>query len=231
MLAGTDLGAVLVDLRQHGRSQGFAGPQTIDAAAADLETVAAEFPLSGVVGHSFGGKVALAYLARTPRLERAYILDSTPGTRPDARGSEGTMHIIELLSALPPSFPTRDAFSAHLLAAGLERPITEWLAMNVVRVDDGPAVRFGLNMTDIRALIDDYLVRDLWTVVENPPGKTRVTMIAGGRSNVLSDADLDRVRAAETARPDRVRLRVLPSAGHWVHVDDPEGLVAALREP
>src|SRR4051812_33412858 len=82
--ARPDWGAVLVDLRLHGESQdGFAPPHTLAAAAADLEELIATLeqtdeaaPLvvrprvRGVLGHSFGGKVALE-LAR----QRAGDLD------------------------------------------------------------------------------------------------------------------------------------------------------------
>src|SRR5687767_12064792 len=54
-------GAVLVDLRMHGSSQGFAPPHTVAAAAADLASLGLPGPLGAVVAHSFGGKVALAY--------------------------------------------------------------------------------------------------------------------------------------------------------------------------
>lgn len=231
MLAGGDRGAVLVDLRQHGRSQGFPAPHSVAAAAADLDAIAAEFPLSAVVAHSFGGKVALAFLARCPRLRDAYILDSTPGPRPDARGSEATLSVLQALDGLPSQLPSREAFVTHLLARGLSRDITAWLAMNVVRVAGTNEVRFGLDLPTIHALIDDYFTQDLWSVVASPPPATRLTFVAGGKSEVLSANDLQRLSTLAAAGPDRWRLRSLPSAGHWVHVDDPDGLVAALREP
>ena len=58
--------ARLLDLRQHGLSQGFAGPHTIKEAAHDIEALAtslSEKP-DGILGHSFGGKVALQDRAR-----------------------------------------------------------------------------------------------------------------------------------------------------------------------
>ncbi len=231
MLAGDDRGAVLVDLRQHGRSQGFPAPHTVAAAAADLDAIASEFPLSGVVAHSFGGKVALSFLARCPSIRDAYILDSTPGPRPDARGSETTLSVLAALDSVPSQLPGRDAFVEHLLARGLSRDITAWLAMNVVHVPGTNEVRFGLDLPTIHALIDDYFARDLWPEIASPPPETRLTFVAGGKSDVLSADDLRRLSALAEARPDHVRLRTLPSAGHWVHVDDPDGLVAALREP
>jgi esterase len=59
--AAPDWDFVLVDLRGHGASQGFAPPHTLAAAAADVEALSREIGLeiAGVAGHSFGGKVLL----------------------------------------------------------------------------------------------------------------------------------------------------------------------------
>jgi esterase len=60
--ADPSLGLVLVDLRMHGQSQGAPSPHTLEATARDLFRLqeALALPVSGVIGHSFGGKVALA---------------------------------------------------------------------------------------------------------------------------------------------------------------------------
>src|SRR5262245_29692936 len=95
-LARPDWGALLVDLRLHGESQAFAPPHTVQAAAADVRTTleGSGMHVAAVLGHSFGGKVAMA-LARdfacstNGALEHLFIVDSTPGARPDGRGSSG----------------------------------------------------------------------------------------------------------------------------------------------
>src|SRR5262245_29764791 len=53
--------AWLVDLRGHGRSPKGAGAPSLESAARDVASLAARATpqLAGVVGHSFGGKVAL----------------------------------------------------------------------------------------------------------------------------------------------------------------------------
>src|SRR4051812_16958788 len=52
-------GAVLVDLRMHGASQGFLPPHDVFSAARDLAELEAALPgpVHAVLGHSFGGKV------------------------------------------------------------------------------------------------------------------------------------------------------------------------------
>lgn len=224
-------GALLVDLREHGRSQGLPGPHTVAAAARDLLALDGSENVRGIVGHSFGGKVALEYVAlRGGDLDEAFILDSTPGARPDARGSEETERVFALLSNLPPRLPSRAAFNDALSAAGLASGIVQWLAMGVVREDDdaGTYYRFRLDLGAIRALLDDYFTRDLWPVLESPPGAVKLHVVVGGRSSVIDEADRERLRAIAAAHPDRVTLTTIPDAGHWVHVDAPDALFDAL---
>lgn len=227
------LGAVLVDLRMHGGSQAETPPHTVGSAAQDLATLEPHLPgpVTAVVGHSFGGKVALAYVlereARGSDLSRAWIIDSTPGARPEPRGSEATIAILEMLGRLSPTFATRKAFVEQVRAAGHPESLAQWLAMNLERKGDGVSLR--LDLKAIRALLADYFSRDLWPAVESPPGATRLSFLVGGASSVLSQDDLRRLEAAAAAAPDRVEVRIVEGAGHWVHVDAPEAVLAALR--
>jgi pimeloyl-ACP methyl ester carboxylesterase len=228
--ARPDWCAVLVDLRMHGASQSFAAPHTLAATAADLDALDAVLPVPvrGVVGHSFGGKVALAYIAkRADTLDEAWILDSSPGSRIDARGSETTLQVLDTLSALPDRrFASRELFIQHLAHAGITRGIGQWLAMNLRPVDN--AYEFKLDLAAIRALLDDYFAVDLWPVIEKSPVSLATHVVLGGRSRVFSDADRARVETLAAQRPQHVFLHVLEDAGHWVHVDDPDGLLALM---
>ncbi len=232
VVARPELGVVLVDLRMHGRSQGFAPPHTIDAAARDLlvfDQVLAGSTIAGVVGHSFGGKVALDYVAlKEGALDRAWIIDSTPGIRPTAAGSESTVRVYELLRTLPRIFPTRAAFNQALTAAGLDIGMVQWLAMNVESAEGG--YRFRLDLDAIGDLLGDYFERDLWPVVEHPPGRVSIDLIVGGRSQVVSAEDREQARRA-AAETGRVSLFVIEDAAHWVHVDAPDALFERLLAP
>ncbi len=228
--ARPDWCAVLVDLRMHGASQGFAGPHTVAAAAADLDALAAALalPVRGVVGHSFGGKVALAYIARhAATLDEAWILDSMPGARPDGRGSETTLSVLAMLATLGDRFETREAFIDPLVRGGITRSVAGWLAMNLRAVPSG-GYALRIDRAAIRALLDDYFAQDFWPAIEHVPQSLAVHVVIGGRSQVFSPSDRARVEAIVAMRASHVFLHVLPEAGHWVHVDDPDGLLALM---
>ena len=222
-------GVALVDLRQHGSSPSMPPPHTVAAAALDLEELDAQIPgpIAGIMGHSFGGKVALAYLERRgARLDLAWILDAMPGPRPTGRGSEATLAIIALLEKIGPRFASRQEFIDLVMKAGQDEAMSRWLAMNLVHEGDSLVLR--LDLPSIRALLLDYLTLDLWPVVENPPGNLQLHLILGGKSRVFDETERARAHEAAAHHPGRVVVHTLEKAGHWLHVDDPEGLFSVI---
>lgn len=218
-------GALLVDLRMHGGSQGFPPPHTVAAVAADLEQLdrVVDRPIHGVLGHSFGGKVALAY-ADGRSLDEVWIIDSMPGVRHE--DSEETLVVLSTLERIPMPVASRDAFIEALGANGIREHIARWLAMNLERrSDDQFELTFDLGA--IRALLEDYFERDLWHVIERADAKTDIHVVIGGRSRVFREEDHARLSRASAQNP-RVRTHVVPNAGHWVHVDAPDAVVDLL---
>lgn len=211
-------GVLLVDLRQHGASQGFPPPHTIAAAAADLDRLAdATVRPDAVLGHSFGGKVALAFAASDPpSLEQVWMIDSTPSAR-EPGGSAWEM--LAAIRALPDRFDSRDAFVDSLVAHGFDAPVARWMATNLERGDDG--LRWRFDPDAMEALLRDFFRTDLWPVLERPHGAV-VHAVRADRSSVLSQEDTARVQAA-----DRAVLHTVAS-GHWVNADNPDALLALL---
>lgn len=221
-------GAVLVDLRMHGDSQDLPPPHTVQAAAQDLIDLSASLPgpVEAVVGHSFGGKVALAYVDRVHgELSRCFLLDSSPGTRLDHRGSDLTLQVLEFLDRVGPT-ASRRAFVEQAKQAGLSEGIALWLAMNLEQRGEQFVVKLDLHA--IHALLDDYFRLDLWEVLERPPGRVCFEVVVGGRSRVFSEEERERLSRLAQASPDRMTVHVLPEAGHWLHVDDPQAVTRIL---
>jgi pimeloyl-ACP methyl ester carboxylesterase len=219
------LAIYLVDLRLHGRSRAFSPPHDVRACARDLLALEGSLaqPVIGVLGHSFGGKVALAYHEQRPQLSRVITLDSDPGSRPDRVGSEQTTGVLEMLDRAPGRYAKREQFLEFVHAEGHSRAIADWLAMNLERRADGFALE--LDLPGIHALLDSYFASDLWSVLEQ--SRARVDIVIGGRSRVWDEAARARVEAQAEHRPN-LHVHVLEDAAHWVHVDDPAGLRAAL---
>ena len=216
--AKPEWGALLVDLRLHGESRGFSPPHTIATAAADVVDACKDLRVEGILGHSFGGKVALECAKSLPVLAHLFVIDSTPGARVDYRGSSGVREIVELLRELPDHFPDRNFFTKWAEDRGISRPTAMWLAMNVRPDADGRFV-FRIDIGSIRDMMEDYFEVDLWPVIEDPSYLMTTHLIAGEKSQVLDAADRERATKAPRATVD-----VIEKAGHWVHADAPDEL-------
>jgi pimeloyl-ACP methyl ester carboxylesterase len=243
-------GMILVDLRAHGLSQGAPPPHSVAAAAADVLRLEQHLDLEvrGIMSHSFGGKVSLAYLAqraelargpvgsakRLAELEQVWILDAAPGARAPGRRSEGE-DVLELLESLPARLPSREWFLQRVMQQGHSRAMAEWLAMNVRRAPAAEGLpgegfyQLRLDLQAIRAMLEDYFGLDLWPVLEHQGFAQEIHMVIGGQSGVW-DAQ-DRARLEALARSGTVvYVHILEGAGHLVHVDDPDGLFGAMRQ-
>ncbi len=224
--------AALIDLRGHGSSLAAEGPDTVISAAHDVAQTALGWsvPVQAVVGHSFGGKVALAYAREQREVAAVMTLDSAPGPRADGRGSETTLEVLTVLETLQQAWPGRDAFIAELERRGLGKMIGQWLAMNLELRPEG--WMFRLSLPRIHALLEDYFQLDLWPVVEQAAHTRqgpRLHLVIGEKSKVYSAEDRTRVRSLEAESKGHVTVDLL-NAGHWVHVEDPQGLSEVLLE-
>lgn len=218
-----DWGVMLVDLRLHGDSQGFEPPHTLEAAAADVARLAesaAHHP-EVVLGHSFGGKVALAYARdHGDELRQVWVMDSTLRVR-EPGGS--AWKVLEAVRALPDTFGSRDEFVRGMAGFGFAAPLANWLGMNLER--DGERLRWRLDWDGVEQMLVDYFQTDLWTVVERPPAGVEVHVVAATESDSLDDGDAERLEAASGSGPTHLhRLE----GGHWINVDNPDAVVDLL---
>lgn len=221
--ARPEWGAVLVDLRGHGSSPRFAPPHTLAAAAEDVVRLIERVGKpAAVVGHSFGGKVALTLgEARPDWLRALFVIDSTPeagAPRGDAWGMLGVVR------RLPPDFATRDEAVRAMRAEGVAEPIARWFAMNLSPSEGRQ--RWRLDFSLMEALLLDFFQHDRWAVLEeNPPERPLVLVKAEG-AEVLSEAAASRVEAISAWTPS-VTLRRVPG-GHWLNADNPEAMISLL---
>ncbi len=169
--------------------------------------------VAGVIGHSFGGKAALAYRAprargpasrpgcSTRRRRRGPAQLAEAGTAAPETPGDGAGDVLLALESLPGQFSSRDEFMAAMTDRGFSRPLAEWLAMNLDRTDGG--VRMRLDLAAVRALLTDYHAQDLWPAVESDlPGRLR--FVVAGRSSAVSEDDRRRLESLG----DRISLHV-----------------------
>jgi len=209
--ARPDWRALLVDLRAHGKSTHVVvGDDTVAQCARDL----ADMRCDAIVGHSFGGKVALQYAAEHD-VENVFLIDSAPGAKEKALW---IMTIFDYLKANESnSYSSRKEFVERAVASGFDISLAQWLVMNLEAV--GGEFRHKLDMRRIETLYEDYCRQNLWSAV----GKCPTFLVIGDKSMVYNEEE--RKRAFDSG--PRVSARIL-NAGHNVHMDAPEELIDIL---
>ncbi|MDX1682996.1 MAG: alpha/beta hydrolase [Phycisphaeraceae bacterium] len=216
-----DWAVALVDLRGHGDSTELDGPDTFEQCGTDLaglvESIAP--PVRALLGHSFGGKVALAMLRHEPETLRwAWVVDVSPGPR---EKSGMPWRVLTLLRDYPGPFESRQDTVSSLIQEGLSRPVAMWLATNLESGEDG--WRWTIDPDVMEKLLTGYAEADLWSVMESPPEGVSIGVVRAERDSLIPDEDVDRMKEAVAV------FKTLPG-GHWLHAEQPEPLVELLAE-
>jgi len=224
--AHPDLGVITVDLRNHGDSPPTDGPHTLAACAADLGALAHHLGIQPAVliGHSFGGKVVLQRASELPPcLEQVWVLDSRPEpmTAQEVQDSD-VRQVISTLKRLPRKYAKRDDVVRIFSDQGFSRTLALWMTTNLRRQPgDGYVWRFDLD--GVIAMITDYYRSDLREVLTLPVPNLQVHVVRAENSHRWPASVLQWFHQLPAGAPGRLHL--LPDSGHWVHVDNPDGLL------
>lgn len=214
----------LVDLPHHGDSGPGGHGDTVAGLAADLDDWLRSEGLEpdAILGHSFGGKVALAFAGRRgDRPLQVWLIDSTPEA-----GSPGgsAWQMLQVIRALPPRFASREEAATAIEAGGFSTGVAQWMTTNLVR--DGDGFGWRLDFDVMEALLRDFFQADLWPVVEDPAQGHDIHVLKASESSVISPEAESRLRAAPR---DRVHLHER-TGGHWIHAESPDVVTALLAE-
>ena len=222
-----DFRSLLVDLPNHGRSawvDAVSYEQMADAVAA---TVRADFAPEGrvdVVGHSMGGKVAMMLALRHPDLvDRLVVVDIAPTSHSSGGEFE---HLLGSLARVDLASLKRRSDADEQLQAPIPNDTVRGFLLQNLRAADpadtgGAAFGWQANL--------DVLRRDLPVIGDFPELSTSfdrpVLWIAGEKSDYIRPEHHEAMRRLFP----RTRSVTIKGAGHWVHSEQPESFVSALR--
>jgi pimeloyl-ACP methyl ester carboxylesterase len=219
-----EYGCWLVDLPYHGDSPPGTHGDTIAGLADDvLEWLKAQHVTpTAILGHSYGGKVALAMAdrERDARLQ-VWVIDSTPEAKPPSGSAWG---MLEVVRRLPPRFATREEAVDAVMQAGYAQGVAQWMATNLVRSGDG--FSWSIDFDAMERLLRDFFKTDLWRVVESPAPQHEIHFVKASESSAISSEVVKRLEASGNVH---VHLHHL-SGGHWIHAESPQAVASLLIE-
>lgn len=208
---------VVLDMRNHGDS--FHDPDHgYPALAGDLaDAVAALGGRADVVGHSMGGKAAMALALTHPRMVRKLaVMDIAPLAYGHSQAG-----LIEAMGSLDLAAIDRRSAADAALARHVDDPgIRAFLLQSLDLKSDPPAWR--MNLGALRDQMDRLVgwPDDLPKASFDGP----VLEIAGERSDYVSEAG----QAALRDHFPQARVVRVKGAGHWLHADAPEAVAQIL---
>lgn len=205
-----------LDLRNHGTSPHAADMRYPTMAADVLETLEArDARPAAVIGHSMGGKTAMAAALLQPEtVGRLLVADIAP-----VPYQHGNAAIVQAMQSVPLSPGlTRATADAALSGMVADAAVRSFLLQNL-SFGAAPAWRIGL--AEIAAAIPDV---EGWQAPASVyPGPT--LFVSGARSDYVRTEHRPGIRAVFPS----ARFVSLKNAGHWLHADDPAGFLAVLE--
>jgi esterase len=208
-----------VDLRNHGASPWADSMDYVEMADDVLqliERLGLDRPT--VMGHSMGGKTALALALRYPRrVGRLIVVDIAPVAYADTLTPFAeAMRGVNVVAAA-----SRAEVQRRLLDSVADRDVVPFLMQNLVTRNDHFDWR--LNLLGISATMPQLCTFPSALLGARFAGPLKV--IAGAQSNYVAQHDGASFRPMFTD----IEVEVIEAAGHWVHADQPAAFLASVR--
>lgn len=215
------------DQRGHGRSFHARDGYSPEKFAEDLHLILEELQWNAVavVGHSMGGRNALAFAHLWPQsVTKLVIEDIGPSPDPNPRP-----RVRQWIEAVPVPFATRDdaktyfhgPFTEMVNGDGQGKALADFFYSNMTEVDGVITWR-----VDVKGVIESLLAGRMTSQWQEWEGLKVPTLLIRGEHS----RDLPRATYLEMLqRNPRVRGVEIEGAGHWVHFDQPHRFVEELR--
>lgn len=207
----------LIDLRNHGDSP-HSEEWNYQAMAEDLRELLDAEGLDSVylLGHSMGGKAAMKLALMYPeRVAKLIVADIAPRPYPVHH-----QHILEALNAVDlDAADSRKAAEAQLEEFIDEKGIRQFLLKNLTRTEGKFAWKINL------PVITEKIENVGEAIDSEKPFDKPVLFLGGANSDYIQEkdkADIDRIF------PEN-HLVYIKNAGHWLHAEQPDAVVATLK--
>ncbi len=210
-----------LDMRGHGASGVPDGPYDIDAYLSDLDAllIALKIDKTALLGHSLGGRVALAYTVRYPQRISALILSNTPVAMRD-KGAAGQREG----GQRPGPKPVTD------MAAAIDRRISVFFSEGFAAANKDVMERY--RQIDMSSSPEGYtkVTQSMRQAIAQQPSPDELASISCPTLIITGSAD--KVAGPQSAQHlaeaiPNTKLEVLPT-GHYPALEKPDDFNAIV---
>ena len=208
-----------LDLRNHGDSPHAAAMGYRDMVA-DIERFMDDHGLASavVLGHSLGGKAAMALAIDSPaRVGKLIVVDIAPVTY-----SHSYALIVQALRGLDLSRITSRAQADELLAPALpDQRLRQFLLQNLASGDLGYRWRLNLDAAEQY----EAEIKGFPAAPSCEPYAGKALFIGGALSDYVSPEHYSAIHRWFPL----ARINIIADAGHWVHIEQPDAFLEAVE--
>lgn len=222
----------LVDIRNHGKSPHH---PVHDYAALrdDLHEFLVEHSLFKpvIMGHSMGGRAAMYFAARHPRLiEKLIVVDISPCSyKAGNHRSETLQHkrIVQALQSIDLAMITSRAEADRLLAEKIQSSAIRQFLLKNLKTGGHKKFHWCLNLPVIEKNLPEILLGiDILPMAPEFKMDFPALFIRGQLSGYIGDNDLKCIERYFMNH----RVVTIPGASHWVHAEQPALFLEAVMD-
>ena len=206
-----------IDLRNHGQS--FHSEQhNYTEMARDVANLLNTLELTDVtiIGHSMGGKVAMA-LTQLTTIKQLVVLDMAPVAYQQRRHDNVFSGLQAVIKEQPHSrSEALNILEKHIEIDGVRQFLTKSLFKN-----DHSVMEWRFN---VRSLLSNYDQIIGWEPI--PASATRTLFIKGGNSDYLTHEHQSSIQEQFS----NAKAHVIANTGHWLHAEKPAEVLRAIRK-
>ena len=210
---------ILVDMRDHGRSQ-HTNEFNYPLLAEDLAEMMEEHWIhqADIMGHSMGGKAAMSLASIHPAMvRRLIVVDIGPGENPDRHTDIfKAMESMEIKNNHSRKAIEEDLFD-HINSLSTVR----FLMKNLSRDKENGGFKWKMNLPLLKKHFNEILAPIELDYIDVP-----TLFIRGEHSDYIDESQEHIIKE----KFEEHQLITIKGAGHWVHADQPDALFTALYD-
>jgi len=183
-----------------------------------------------ILGHSMGGKTALAFGLKFPeKVEKMIVVDISPFGYDETSAPEVVSHekiMRSLMSLRPESLKGRQEADDRLKKQISSEPVRHFLLKNLKRNNEG-VFYWTINLPVLQQHLPD-----IYATILPSDNKLKADIpvfpllfIKGENSGYLRNEEFDNIRHFFP----HADLAEIPGAGHWVHAEQPDLFLKVIR--